>query len=129
MSSQGSVLCQVFRPAAARLCGIDSDVGAVDSDLERWQRRKPVVMLITWLAVSAEGGAVARTFEPVSERAVVEDAAHVRTDSGQREDLRSSPDQEAFDSTGTECHRGALRKFSHRLDRQPAAVFDQRHPG
>src|SRR5260370_9326234 len=133
MSSQRKgwrlVLCPVFRTAAARLCRIDFDVAALDSDPKRWQRRKPVVMLITWLAVSAEGGAVARTFEPVSERAVVEDAAHVRTDSGQRRALRSSPDQEAFDSTGSECHRAALRKFGHRLDRLPPALLDQCPPG
>src|SRR6266567_612604 len=115
--------------AIARLYRIDFDVAALNSDLERWQRRKPVTRLVARLAVSVEGGAVARAFEPVAELAVVEDAAHVRADSGERRDLRSSPDQEAFDSTGSECHRRALRKNGHRHDRLPAAVFDQRHAG
>src|SRR6266550_3921944 len=122
-------LLRLSNRRSVRLYGIDFDVAALDSDLERWQRRKPVTRLVARLAVSVEGGAVARAFEPVAELAVVEDAAHVRTDSGERQDLRSSPDQEAFDSTGSECHRRALRKSGHRHDRLPAAVFDQRHPG
>jgi hypothetical protein len=48
------VPCQAFRTAAACLYRIDFDVAALDSDLERWQRRKPVVIWVTWLAVSAE---------------------------------------------------------------------------
>src|SRR6266567_2132747 len=74
------------RTSAARLYRIDFDVAALDSDLERWQRRKPVTRLVARLAVSVEGGAVARAFEPVAELAVVEDAAHVRTDRGERQD-------------------------------------------
>src|SRR6266568_4057056 len=122
-------LLRLSNRRSVRLYRIDFDVAALDSDLERWQRRKPVTRLVARLAVSVEGGAVARAFEPVAELAVVEDAAHVRTDRGERQDLRSSPDQEAFDSTGSECHRRALRKNGHGHDRLPAAVFDQRHPG